>query len=381
MRHFAAKTATYPTHKHRRSPLLLLLLACSFDAPALWAQTTPSHLQSSPRTQIPTLQETLILQAQKETTATTNPRVWLRLPEPVEFLKIDPFLGLRLAFVEIRTGLLKTLHIKTRQILTVHGPGIGKAFIWAPDGLRVIYRRQVKNPSGAVKGELFAFDHNLKRSILLEKINTLSGYPTLDPRDNQVLLLRGPELIQKKLRLPSSRLARWHMRRAERHGRFVATPRGILHVSPTARGMRALKDDGSGLQSFAVSAHGKKVVWATQKNGIYWAEDSWNRNDPTSHLVAYGLDPVWSHDHQHILFAGARTIGNHVAGYDVRLIDLEGQGQWLTQTFSSQERWPSFMGEERIIYTVENTTDLFGLNLKHAQISSSQKSSQTPSSL
>ena len=324
---------------------------------------------------IPTLQESLVRQAQKESTIKTHPRAWLRLPEPVRYLRLDPFLGVRLAFVEIRTGFLKTLHMKTRQILTVQGPGVAGAFVWAPDGLRLIYRKQVRGEQGELKGELAAFDHKLETSISLERLTSLSGYPTLDPRDNQVLLLHGGKLIQKKLRLPSSRLARWYMRSTERHGRFVATPQGILHVSPSEQGMRTLKDDGSGLQSFDISSNGKKVVWATKKNGVYWAEDTWNRNDPTSHLVAYGLDPVWSLDHQEILFSGARTIGNRVAGYDLRMINLEGRGRWLTQTFSSQERWPSFLKTGSIVYTMENTTDLFGLTLEKPsrRLSSKQK--------
>ena len=342
------------------------------DTPDL---STTSQTTTSQREPIMESGEEIIIRSQREPTEVISPRPWYRLPEPVDYMRLDPFLGVRLSYVELRTGLLKTLHLKNRRITTIAGPGIGGAYTWARDGIRLIYRSQVRKPSGKIHAQLGAYDHKIHRTITLDSWAIISGYPTLDPRDNFISMMVGSQIIQKKMKLPSSRLARWHMRRAQRSGRFIAAPKGMVFVASSERGLRTLKDDGTGLQSYDISPRGGKVVWATKGGGIYWAEDLPHRADPTTRLIAYGRDPVWSVQEDQVLFSGARVVGDRVAGYDIRLLGLDGQGRWLTQTFSSQERWPVFLAGGHILYTIEQTTDLFGIRLPQRPRNTAPKTS------
>ena len=294
-------------------------------------------------------------------TANYRRKILIRLPDIAIRLKLDPFFHKRLAYIEKRTGLLKVVHLQKKHILTVGGPGIGQGFLWAPDGSRLIYRKQVIRRPQSIYGSLTIYNYPKRSSFVMDSFPFLTGMPSLDPRSQELLLYHPSGIIRKKLHIPESRLAKWQISRGDKNGLFAATPQGILHVSPTKRGMTKLRDDGSGVQSFAISPDGQKIVWATEKNRIYLAQDQWSYQGATARLIAFGIDPSWSADSQNIVFAGARTIGRSVSGYDLRKVNLQGQGMWLTKTFDAQERWPAELRDGVIIFTIEKTTDLFAL--------------------
>lgn len=291
-------------------------------------------------------------------------QVLLRLPEKVHHLKQDPFFGTRIVMVEERTGALKSLHLPSKRLTTISPGGVGAAFFWVSDGVRLIYRKQVLRKN-RIYGDLRVFDHHLKKSFSLETIQGFSGYPSFDPREGRILLIHARGMIQKRVRLPRSRLAKWQMKREEKYGSFAVTPQGMMYISPSSKSMQRLRDDGSGIQSYDISRNGRQVVWSTIRGGVYRGEDRWSTHAPTSMFVGYGKDVSWMHDDKNIVLSGARVVGDRAGGYDLRMISPSGEGVWLTQTFASHERWPLSLPTGSIIYTVENTTDLFAIPAKN----------------
>ncbi|MCY4444561.1 MAG: hypothetical protein OXC44_07175 [Proteobacteria bacterium] len=349
----------------KRSLTIIIGLLWFLDFGYLSANDSKSTFSHStlPQPNYSSIQQSLLHAAQEEPTLKATEKIWLRLREPVKNMTIDPLHRKRIAFVEIRTGILKTLHLPSKAVVTIEKGGIDRGFVWSPDGIRLIYRKQYRK-NNAIISKLMVYDHYINKHLTIHTLPSFSGYPTLDPRDHQLILLHNKGVVQKRLKLPRSRLARWQMLRGERHGRFAATPKGIMHISPSQRGMKRLLDDNSGLQSYAISRDGQYVVWATKRHGIYLAKDSWNKNNPTPKLIAFGLDPTWSYNGKHILFSGARVVGDQVAGYDIRMINIHGKGSWITHSFNSQERWPLSLAKHHILFTKEKTTDIFSIRTK-----------------
>lgn len=284
----------------------------------------------------------------------------IRLPHPVSRLKIEPLAKLRLAFIEPFSDQLKVVHMKSRRITTVAGPGIGQSFTWTHAGSRLLYRKQVQQ-NNAVHGFIALYDDSTRLSTTITTMPYLTGIPTLDPRSGEFLVLHATGIMRKQLHLPEAKLARWQQSRGDHHGMFVATPKFIMHVSPSGRGIHKLIDDGSGIHSYHIAHDGTKIAWATHNNQVYMARDHWNHQARSAQFVGHGLDPTWSDDSKRIVFAGARTVGSTVADYDLREVDLHGEGRWLTQTSHLQERWPVILRDGSYLFTITNTTDLFVL--------------------
>jgi len=285
---------------------------------------------------------------------------WLSGSGYFNHMRLDP--KGRFVAYESEDGLgLSVLDLKTSQVYLVSEAQIGASYAWSPDGFRLFYREQSQMPDGGIKSHINAFDCTNFKNVLLEEISTASGYLTLDPRDLRLQIL-GPKGVRtKKIYFPSERLARWQVAQRLEHGKWLATQQSMLWLTHGGMTMRKLDDDGSGVESFDVSPHGDRIVWATQKGRVYVS-----RNGESPQFVAYGRDPRWHPQRPLIIFAGARMVGNKIISYDLRLADQEGvAGQFLTATQFSSERWPQWRGAtERIVYTIEQTNELYTLDIQ-----------------
>ena len=284
----------------------------------------------------------------------------LRVGERIRHLKIDPLHKKRLAYIQQRTGMLKVVDMSTLLISSVDGPGIGAGFFWSPDGIRIIYRKQL-NINKKFKAGLFAFDYRLKKKVKIDDLAYLSGFPVFDPRDYLITLIHQKGVLQKRLRLPKSKLARWNLSRVERSGNFAVSDQNVILLSPSKKGMKKLKDDGSGIQSFDVSPKGDRIAWSTKNHNLFYAHDKWSAIKSIVKRIDFGVDPVWVGDNEHIVYSGVRRIGNKIAGYDLKISDLKDNKAWLTKTYGLQERFPVIMPRNAIFYTVFGTTDIYGL--------------------
>jgi hypothetical protein len=285
---------------------------------------------------------------------------WMRVPGYFNHMRLDPK-GRFVAYQDDDGLGLSVLDLKTSQVYLVSEGQVGPSFAWSPDGFRLFYREQSLMPDGGVKSVINAFDCSLFKNVVIDEMSTASGYLTLDPRDLRLQIL-GPKGVRtQKIYFPSERLAKWQVAQRIEHGKWLATQRSMLWLTHGGITMRKLEDDGSGVESFDLAPHGDRVVWATRNGRIYLSR---NGEDPK--FVAYGRDPRWHPNRPLFIFSGARTVGNKIVSYDLRIADHEGAaGQYLTATQFSSERWPQWRADsDRVVYAVEQSDELYTLDLK-----------------
>jgi Tol biopolymer transport system component len=304
------------------------------------------------------LASSLLLVTKNLKAASSKSEPWIRVGSTLNHIKADPKKGRYIAYTDEKAGALYILDLKSKRTINVSDKAVDGSFVWSPDGVRLIYREQEKLKN-TVKGSLMVFDMFLNKKIKLDDIDSQSGYISFDPRDYKLLLMHEEGVIQKSIKLPDSRLAKWQMRKSSKTGRWVASPGGVVFLSPSGKEMKKLKDDNSGVDSFAISPDGSKIAWATKKAAIFVAHDGQD-----SSFLDYGKDPKWDSSSSRVVYSGAHLIGQKVSGFDLKISDLNKNRKWLTHTSLSNERWPEILPNGSIIYTKASTTDLYTTEIK-----------------
>lgn len=284
---------------------------------------------------------------------------WIRLPTTATQLKISPK-GKFIAYVGDKQLGLSILDMATKRISVVTKQFVGSSFFWSPDGFRIVYREMGVNEDAKISSIIKVFDSKLNRSIVLNQFDYRTGLLTFDPRDFKFLLMHKTGLHAMHISFPDIRLARWQVAQKEDFGRWVAAQNGVLWLSNGGLSMEKMADDGSAIDSFDVSPDGKSVAWATEKGRVYTSREG---AAPT--LIGYGKDPDWHPKHNILLYSAFRMTGQTPTGSDLRVIDQDGRGRWVTQTQYSQERWPQWVRDgSGIIFTKDKTTDLYVMDFK-----------------
>ncbi len=286
-----------------------------------------------------------------------GPQAVLRLGDAPEMLRLDP----KGRFLAFRQGeVLKVLDLKDSSVHRVGMVPAGPAYTWAPDGFRLIYL-DTKASSKTTATNIEIFDAALAASKTVRRLDSATGYPTMDARALGAYVFTPSGLTTVKLAFPDDRLAKWQIaHRQNGKGKYVATAGGILWFEPgAAKGgdpgkMTRLEDDGSALESFSMSPDGSAVAWATVEGYVYRSVDG-----APPELVDRGRDPAWHPEKGELLYAGARMSGNKISGYDLKVADPRDK-RFITNTAYSDERWPQWdKAAKRIFYTVARTTDIF----------------------
>lgn len=290
---------------------------------------------------------------------TPQTQVWLRLPEAVQNLRIDPH-GRYLAYQAKTTQELKVLHLESKNIFSVSKRYVGGAFFWAPGGHRLFYRELQSDRQQKITSNIKVFDVAQRRSHQLESFASSSGLLTFDPRDLTFQLMHAGGIKVKKIYYPSNRLAKWQIGRRTQGGKWLATQRGMLLVDSSGRAYVKLEDDGTGLAAFAIAPRGDAVLWGTQGGRIYLQQEGGEVS-----YIDRGRDPSWHPQGQLFAYAKSIYVGNRLVDYDLQLRDRRGQGRFLTRTRFSRERWPVWKADgQQILFTREKTTDIFALLLR-----------------
>ena len=283
---------------------------------------------------------------------------WLRLTSHIEQSKIDRK-GKFLAYVDKLGTSLRIANLVTKDIYLVSEEFVGSSFFWAPDNKRLIYSKTLGDAK-TPRTDLFAFDLGNKTNIKIDSFEGQAGTISFDPRDNKFFLMHQNSVISKKLDMPDSRLARWQARIHGTNGRIVATANAITYVSQQGTKLEKLQDDGTGIESFDISPDGSSVVWSTVSGRIYSSKQG-----KPSVFLDYGRDPKWHPIKNLILYSGSHMIGNKASGYDIKVMNLEGESTWLTNDSYLNQRWPVWVpGQGKVLYTKADTTDLYMLEFK-----------------
>lgn len=282
---------------------------------------------------------------------------WLRVGSTLNYIKADPKKNRYLAYTDRKDGGLYVLDMKTKKNHIVSRKNVNGSFVWSPDGIRIVFRPQVK-VKGHVKASLSVYDLFLGKMVKLDELAHQSGFLTFDPRDNKIMLMHEKGVIQKTLKFPDSRLAKWQMKLGQQRGRWLVGEGGVVFLNYNGRLTKRLEDDNSGVESFDISPNGQKIVWATKNASIFYAIDG-----KESKFLDYGRDPKWDKSSEQIIYAGAHLVGKRVSGFDLKMTDLNNNKKWLTKTPMSNERWPELLKNGTLLYTKSSSTDIYALNL------------------
>lgn len=292
-------------------------------------------------------------------TPVTTP--FLRATSALNHMRLDPK-GRFLAYINDDGLGLNIVDIKSHAIFKVSDAQVGASFFWSPDGFRLFYREQVttREKPDSVESILKAYDCVLNRSVVLEDLPFPTGLLTFDPRDLRMQLMSPKGIRTKRIYFPDERLARWQVSQRSEAGKWLATQSGMLWVTQGGYAMRQLEDDKSGIESFDIAPDGSAVAWATNDGRVYMMRS----NKPVV-LLGYGRDPKWHPEKPRLVYSGARMVGNRAVSYDIRVVDNDGQGKFVTATQFSDERWPDWHPNgNQIIYTIARTTDVFLVDFK-----------------
>ena len=293
-----------------------------------------------------------------------------RFTNPVSHLRISPKASF-LAYIEhtLETKkLLKVLEIRNKKIFLVSDSHVGPSFFWAPHGYRLFYREQLrKEASAGIESLIRAYDSRLRKSVDIEKISKPTGFITLDPMDFKIRTMSSVKLHVHQIKYPGSRLAKWQLLTRSQKGHWCVTQNGVLWMLKGVSIMSRLEDDGSPIEAFSISPDGRSIAWSTKKGLLYVSTEG---KKPKK--IGHGRHPHWHPSKKILVYSGARMLGKVVSRYDLRVSNPKGQGRWLTHSQHSDETWPIWHPQGKLIlYTIKNTSDIYMLDFTNALIARS----------
>ena len=340
-----------------KNRLVVALLWVTLGSSASFSTT--SDQASDPASKLILAQLTNQGKAPPEKNRTVSTTPWLRTQGSVEHLRIDPN-GRFAAFTSAGGIGLRLLDLRSRRIHEIDPGQVGPSFFFSPDGFRLFYRILSKDSRGSVTSTIKAYDSALLKSIILEEAPGGSGFLTFDPRDLRFHYMTSSGVRSRRIFFPDERLARWQVEQWQGSGKWLATQNGILRITEGNFALERLADDKEPTRSFNISPDGSMIAWATASGKIYTAKEGGK-----STFFDFGFDPRWHPSKPLLVYAGARRVGRQSISFDLKIGDLSTRRRFLTASQYSSERWPSWHPEgNRLIYTIDGTTDLWVLKIK-----------------
>ncbi|HYX33327.1 MAG TPA: hypothetical protein VE954_09450 [Oligoflexus sp.] len=260
-----------------------------------------------------------------------------------------------LAFTNDQGQSLRIMDLATQEVIEVTPHRTGPGFFWSPDGVRLFYRELIREREGIIS-ELAAYDTVLNQKAVFDTLRGSTGFPILNPYDNSLFMMHEKGILQKRLEFPGERPAQWQKTKRTTVGNWVVSQSGVLWLGELGLELKKMKDDNSGINSFALSPDGRRMAWATKAGRIFAAHDG---GDTT--FIGDGQDPSWHPFRTLLVYAAAKKVGAQVYDYDLRLHNLAGASRALTKTPDLKERWPIWLDATTLLYTGGKTTDLFRL--------------------
>ena len=283
---------------------------------------------------------------------------YLRFSGSVHYPKVNKQNNL-LAFTNKDGFGLKVVNLKTKEVANVTLQKVSHSFFWAPNGFRLFYK-EMYQLGDQVVSEIKAFDVPIQKSISIEKIKGPSGTLSFDPRDMRFYLYHQDGIARHQLQYPGERLARWQISQQNKDGYWVATENSILWVSNNGISIKKINKSKDRISSFDISPDGQSILWADSQENIYLSEKG-----STQKFLSRGLDPKWHPNGKYLLYAHARILADKIIDHDIKFIDRTGVGRFLTQTLSSDERYPLWLQKSSsILYTHYSGTDIYEMSFK-----------------
>jgi Tol biopolymer transport system component len=272
--------------------------------------------------------------------------------------------GRYLAFTNEAGSALRVLNLGSQDVVEVSTGKVGSSFFWAPDGARLFFRELVRDGTKLVS-RIKVFDALSQKIDEVQSFEGSSGLLSFDPRSYKFYLIHEKGLYQQQLEYPTRSRPKWTQKATLNFVAWIGSQKAMLRLKDNGLTWETLPDDGSGLQSFAISPDGQTVVWATKEQRLFQAQAA----DEKPRYLGRGRDPSWHPYRALLVYASARMIGPRIYDYDLRLMDNKGEGRFLLQTATLSERWPIWFDADTLLYTADSATDLLRLSLQKKSVS------------
>lgn len=279
-------------------------------------------------------------------------KIVYRAAHSLEQLKLSPK-GDELAFIETYNKKLMVLDMETKKLKTLsHFPHPNGRFFWSPYGYRLFF--QELNPAGHL---IKSYNLKDKAIVVQAEPSDRTSFISFDPIRMALAYVQDKVLKIHQLAFYDNRIARWQKALRKTNGFFIVAPKAVFWIHQNQVQLKRLTQKNRKIGSFSVSPDGTMIAWSDDLNRLYLSE-----NGSKPKLIDKGTDPNFHSQKPLLLYAGARSVGDAIFDWDIKVLDLKGKKRWLTQTPHSAERWPQFDDQRhQIIFTKERTTDLFSI--------------------
>lgn len=249
---------------------------------------------------------------------------------------------------------LRVADLDRGEIIEIHKGFVGEGFGWAPYGFRLAYRQLSRKPHSKVNhANIWIYDVALKQSKRMAELPEGASWPVTDPISHALRYLTSTGIKVLKFHYPDHHIPDWRQRLSKfQPGFWIVTKKAVFWQIKGSGAVRQVSPKNSHITAYSVSADGEQIAWSTHK-----VEVMISRNGSRAKLIGRGRHPSWHPTKRQLIFSGARTTGNQISGYDLRLMDNQQNLHWLTNTAHSQEIWPFWDPRSQQIYTTVAQSD------------------------
>ncbi len=287
----------------------------------------------------------------------TNKKSWLRLDDSVSRLKVSPG-GKYVAYVNHYNHSLRLLEVATKKIYQIwKGPVVDELYSWSQDGYRLFYNKKSEKSHAT---ELVAYDCGNHKNVKIQSFLSPISYLSMNHFDNRIFYLHKKGIGSIKLTYPGKVYDDQIEQRNNPGGYWIVSKKHIFWLKKRGVELGQVFEAESNIVGFDINHDSSAISWSTENGKVYI---SLRGQEPI--FIGFGRDVSWHPNKKLIVFAGQRKQANYLEqGFDLRVANIRGEGRWLTSTGSLNERWPQwYSNENKLLYTKENTTDLFVLEV------------------
>lgn len=285
---------------------------------------------------------------------------WLRMSLSIKDMKSDPK-GRFIAFIDELDSHLYVLDLVSKDIFKVSkATSVGLSYAWSQDGFHLLYTEQWKNSQNKVTSSIFAFDAWAHQSSKLKSFSGESSYLNIDPKTQNLHYFDRQGSLRSHAIIPAHLSKQRSQRSSSKDHLWFVTTNTVYWVTNNGYFLQKISSESNPIESFDITQDGQGITWNTQQGHIFVSEKGKN---PV--FVDYGRYPKWHPKRRILLYSGARMIGQSIHSYDLKIFDLKGESRWLTNSPKSDERLPQWLAvSNKILYTIDKTTDIFVLSFK-----------------
>ncbi|MBP6217758.1 MAG: hypothetical protein KA436_04145 [Oligoflexales bacterium] len=289
---------------------------------------------------------------------------WLRLQYSMKTMRMDPK-GRHLAFTDSLNSGLYVLDLRTRSVYQASSSSsIGKDYFWAPSGSYLFFKERKYAGKKKFLSTIYSYLSSEKKKYPLKTHSGLISSLLFNESEKSLHYMdEAGKIYTQRIFATHKEIqdSKSQKQAANHQGEWLMMNGQVYSLDRQNHVKKLAWDNDRSVSSYDLSKQGDRLVVSTQTGKIYVV---FQGQEPK--FIDFGQNPQWHPTNQNLLlYSGARRLGKVVYGYDLKIKDLDGESRWLTNTPHSQEQSPQWLSlSNRIVYTIDRTTDLFVMGFK-----------------